>query len=95
MNSADVVYAQPEMEGEAIDPLYKRFIDGLSLISISILPHYQDIKELTVDGLRIIEDISLPDSRKRPVYALADGSFIISDGNKVTLYGEVYLKTAI
>ncbi len=32
MNSAKEVYAQPELEGEAIDPNYKRFIKGLNLI---------------------------------------------------------------
>ena len=40
MNSADIVYAQPELEGEAIDPNYKRFLKGLNLTKIQVLPHY-------------------------------------------------------
>ena len=31
MNCADVVYAGPELEGEAIDPLYERWISGLGI----------------------------------------------------------------
>lgn len=90
MNCADIVYAQPEQEGEAIDPKYQRYLDGLSLTKINVLPHFQAIKDLTVDGLRVLEDISLPDSKVRPFYALVDGAFILVDGNKSVLYGEAY-----
>ncbi len=38
MNSADVVYAQPEHEGESVDPEYQRFIQGLDLTKVQILP---------------------------------------------------------
>lgn len=31
MNSAEVVYAHPELEGEATDPNYQRFLPGLGL----------------------------------------------------------------
>lgn len=90
MNSADVVYAQPELDKEAIDPAYQRYLDGLGLIHISILPHYQYLKDISIDGLRIVEDISLPDSRNRPFYALVDGAYILIDNNVFTLYGEAY-----
>ncbi len=90
MNCAEVVYAQPESDGEATDPRYERYLEGLHLTNINILPHFQEIKNLTLDGFRILEDISLPDSKKRPFYALADGSYILVDDNKSTLYGEAY-----
>lgn len=90
MNCADVVYAQPELDGEAIDPNYKRYLDGLDLTTINVLPHFQEIKDLTLDGLRVVEDISLEDSKIRPFYALVDGSYIFVDDNKATLYGEAY-----
>ncbi|WP_346961716.1 Type 1 glutamine amidotransferase-like domain-containing protein [Clostridium sp.] len=90
MNCADVVYAQPELDGEAIDHQYQRYLEGLNLTRINVLPHFQEMKNLTVDGLRILEDISLPDSKKRPFYALVDGSYIFVDDNKSTLYGEGY-----
>lgn len=90
MNCADIVYAQPELEGEATNPEYKRYLDGLHLTEINILPHFQAINELTIDGLRALEDISLPDSNIRPFYGLVDGSYIIIEINSATLYGEAY-----
>jgi peptidase E len=90
MNCADVVYAQPELDGEAIDPEYQRYLDGLHLTKINILPHFQDVKDLSVDGLRVLEDISLPDSKIRPFYALVDGAYIFVDDNRSTLFGEAY-----
>ena len=44
MNSADIVYAQPEEEGEAVDPAYQRFLPGLNLTKTMLLPHFQEIK---------------------------------------------------
>ena len=45
MNSAEIVYAQPEMSGEAIDPNYKRFLKGLNLTKFQIIPHYYSIRD--------------------------------------------------
>lgn len=90
MNSSDVVYAQPELDSEAVDPEYKRYLKGLNLTNISILPHFQHVKDLSIGGLRVLEDISLPDSKVRPFYALVDGSYIFVENNKTTLYGEAY-----
>lgn len=36
MNCADIVYAGPELEGEATDPSYERWITGLGLTDINI-----------------------------------------------------------
>ena len=44
MNCADIVYAQPEMPGEAADPSYQKFIQGLGLTDVNVLPHYQAVK---------------------------------------------------
>lgn len=90
MNCAEIVYAHPELEGEAIDPGYQRFIPGLGLTKCMILPHYQSIKEDTLDGLRVFEDIAYPDSVGREFYALNDGSYVISENGVETLYGEAY-----
>lgn len=91
MNSAASVYAQPELEGEAADPDYKRFLNGLGLTDISIIPHYQAIKDDILDGLRIFEDIAYPDSMGRKFYAVPDGTYIyIKDGTE-ELRGEAYL----
>lgn len=90
MNSADVVYAQPELEGESIDPEYKRFISGLGLTKINVLPHYQMIKDTVLDGQRVFEDITYCDSMGREFYALVDGTYILCENGAETIWGEAY-----
>lgn len=90
MNSARVVYAQPELEGESVDTEYQRFLDGLGLTELMILPHYQDVKEDILDGKRIMEDITYPDSMGKEFYAINDGSYILIENENQTLYGEGY-----
>lgn len=91
MNSADVVYAQPELEGESLDKKYKRFLTGLGLTNLMILPHYQDLKNDILDGNRLFEDITYPDSFGNKFYAIIDGSYILIKDNISTLCGEGYL----
>ena len=91
MNSAEIVYAQPELEGESIDAYYERFLSGLGITKLMILPHYQDIKDDTLDGRRLFEDITYPDSYGREFYALEDGSYFIIENKTATLFGTAYL----
>ncbi len=90
MNCADTVYAGPELEGEAIDPLYERWLSGLGLTDINIFPHFQSLKDDYLDGLRLIEDITYADSVGHEIIALNDGSYIMLEDGKATLYGEAY-----
>ncbi len=91
MNSADVVYTHVEREGEAIDPEYQRFLTGLNLTKIMLLPHYQDIKDDVLDGLRVFEDVAYPDSVGRTFYAIPDGSYLFIDSGREELRGEAYI----
>ena len=86
MNCASTVYAQPEMPGESIDPAYERFIPGLGLTEVNVLPHYQQVKDYTLDGRRLFEDITFADSRGRCFFALPDGSYVYNN----TIWGEAY-----
>lgn len=90
MNCANVVYALPEAEGEGVDPHYQRFLNGLALTSTMIIPHYQALKDDIVDGLRVIEDMAIPDSVNRTFYCLVDGSYILSVNGKEEIHGEAY-----
>lgn len=76
MNSADIVYAQPEMEGEASDPNFIRYMPGLGLTDINILPHFIQVRRLRIDGFRVEKDLTIEDSYQRPILALNDGSFL-------------------
>lgn len=90
MNSASVVYVQPEEPGESIDPDYQRFAPGLGLTEINVCPHYQKVKNAILDGQRLFEDITYGDSMGRSFCALPDGSYILSENGKETLFGEAY-----
>ena len=91
MNSAEVVYAHPEEEGEAVDPLYLRFLPGLGLTKRMILPHYYDIRDDMLDGLRVMEDIAYPDSMGRAFLILPDGSYLQIEDGKEKIRGEAWL----
>ena len=88
MNSAEIVYAQPEREGEAVDPAYQRFLPGLGLTKTMLLPHYQENKDDILDGQRVYEDIAFSDSHGRVIYAIPDGSYLFCKDGKEELRGE-------
>jgi dipeptidase E len=91
MNCTSPVYAQPELPGESVDPEYKRFIPGLNLSKIQILPHYQMVRDNILDDKRLYEDITFSDSFGRSFYVLIDGSYVMRKDDTYTLWGEGYL----
>lgn len=91
MNAADTVYIQPEEAGEAIDPTFVRWTHGLGLTDKNILPHYNQVRDNILDGLRLYEDVTYPDSVGHPLYVLMDGSYILEQNGTSTLFGEAYL----
>lgn len=90
MNSADTVYAHPELDGEAADPDYRRFLPGLGITKRMVLPHYQKIAGGVLDGQRLVEDIAYPDSFGNEFFALVDGSYIYGKDGREQLLGEAY-----
>ena len=90
MNSADVVYAQPEMPGESVDPDYVKYFEGLGLTQIQILPHYQMVKDYELDGRRLYEDITFGDSYGNNFLVLPDGSYLLSVNGEETIWGEAW-----
>ena len=91
MNCADIVYCPPEIEGESIDPHFNRYLKGLCLTNINILPHYNDFKGFILDNKVYMKDIIYPDSYKIDILVIVDGTYIVCDNNNTTLYGEAYL----
>ena len=91
MNAAETVYSQPELEGEAIDPDYPRFMPGLGLTKAMLLPHFDGNMEYRLDGLRIWQDVTFPDSMGRRFYAVPDGSYLYLAGGAEELRGEAWL----
>ena len=91
MNCAELVYAQPELPGESEDPEFRRFIPGLGLTELMILPHYQKVKDCLLDGKRLYEDITYPDSYGRRFYTLVDESYVYVKEGKTIIFGEAGL----
>lgn len=89
MNCAEWVYVQPEEPGES-SPDFPRFAPGLGLTEVNILPHYQQVKDNILDGLRLFEDITYPDSQDNCFFALPDNSYIYQDPEHLLLFGEGY-----
>lgn len=90
MNAADVVYAQPELEGET-DKDYIKYFEGLGLTDINILPHYHEYKDHVLDGLRVFEDITYKDSYNKCFYCFPDGTYLLIENNNSKIYGEFYI----
>ena len=90
MNCAKTVYVQPELPGESIDPAFERFIPGLGLCDVQILPHYQKVKDWMLDGRRLYDDITYEDSVGHTFIAIPDGSYVLVENGRETLFGEGY-----
>ena len=90
MNCAALVYAQPEVPGESLDPDYHRFLPGLGLTKLRILPHYQKERHMILDGQRLYEDITYYDSYAHTFYALPDGSYFYIHDEHTLLCGRGY-----
>lgn len=89
MNAAERVYAQPEAPGESA-PSFQRFLPGLGLTKLNILPHYQQAKNYTLDGMRLYEDVTFADSMGECFYSLVDGTYLLIEDDMTLLYGEAY-----
>lgn len=91
MNCADKVYYPPEVEGESLDPFFQRELYGLGLTNLNILPHYNSYRDFRLDGKRYLEDIIIPDSFGRDIYAINDGAYFLIAGGKTRVFGECFL----
>ena len=89
MNAAERVYAQPEVSGESAAS-FQRFLPGLGLTKLNILPHYQQAKHYTLDGMRLYEDVTFADSMGECFYSLVDGTYLLIEDGMTLLYGEAW-----
>ncbi len=91
MNCAEVVYCPPEIEGEGADKSFQRYIDGLALTKVNIFPHYNELKNLSVDGLKYEKDILLPDSFHSPIMAYSDRAYVLQVDGVASVFGTAYI----
>ena len=91
MNCADIVYCPPELDGESLDKNFVRYLEGLGLTNLNIMPHYDARRDDILDGKKYFEEIILPDSCKNQMLVLNDGSFVIQENGTQIVYGESYI----
>ena len=89
MNAAARVYVQPEEAGESA-PEFERFLPGLGITHVNVLPHYQQVKDYMLDGKRLFEDITYADSFGEHFFVFVDGTYLLIEDGITTLYGEAY-----
>ena len=89
MNAAERVYAQPEETGESAAE-FRRFLPGLGITRVNVLPHYQQVKDYLLDGKRLFEDITFADSFGECFYVFVDGTYLLIEDGMTTLYGQAY-----
>lgn len=93
MNCATNVYAPPEMDEEAADPHYKYWLKGLGLTEYHILPHFQTLAKMNLNGKALIRDIIAPQCLKEDIdlYCLHDGAYFLITPYYTELRGMTYL----
>jgi len=91
MNCAGLVYSHPEQDGECTDPEYSRWLPGLGLTDIQIVPHFGQVRNSVLDGRRLFEDIIFPDSWQHRFYTFPDGGYIVCRDGSQELHGEAWL----
>lgn len=91
MNCAGTVYVCPELPGESVDSNFQRFRPGLGITDINIIPHYNDNRELILDGKKFYDEIVAPDTFQIPLYVLSDGAYFYIHDKETEAFGEIYL----
>lgn len=89
MNAAARVYAQPEEAGESV-PEFRRFLPGLGITHVNVLPHYQQVKDYMLDGKRLFEDVTYADSYGERFFVFVDGTYLLIEDDQTFLYGQAY-----
>ena len=90
MNLAKRVYNYPESLDEINDP---KFLEGLGLTDLTIVPHFNTEKgnEQVDDGIDLMNDYLIKDSRTLPLYCITNFSHIKIENGKNEVFGEVFL----
>ena len=90
MNCADRVYSHPEFQGEVVDPNYKRWLKGLGLTDINLIPHYYQVRDVVLDGQRLFEDVVFRDSWQHKFYTFPDGGYVKVKDGRSELHGDAW-----
>lgn len=93
MNMARVVYNLPEEPGDTDEKTFHRSLKGIGLTDVQMIPHYDLLRTMQVDGKHVFEDIAMPDSIKYGTryYVFPDGTYLLGKNGEETIYGAFYV----
>ena len=91
MNAASTVLVPPEAPEDPMEPDQWPVLQGLGLTEHHLIPHFQYLRSQPTPNGGTVEALLLEGSRRWPLLALNDGSYIFKDaaGNE-TVCGEAY-----
>lgn len=91
MNMCKICYNYPE-EGDVL-PCTKKWTKGLGFVDKIIIPHFntENGNQYCSSDINLLTDVFIPDSYGKEFFALKNGSYILVEDRKETLYGECYL----
>ena len=90
MNCATRVYSHPELTGESADPGYNHWLEGLGLTDINLVPHYEQVRYIQLDGKPLFESVIFPESWNHRFYTFRDGGYIRCKDGRSELRGEAW-----
>ncbi|MCG0773760.1 transposase [Lactiplantibacillus plantarum] len=82
---------QPSQHERVDNQLKEKIKLILGITKSQILPHYNLIKNEYLDGKRLFEEITYPDSFGRSFITLNDGCYLYGDGQYEIVYGESFI----
>lgn len=90
MNLQKDVYQYPE---EVSEIGCKKWLKGLGMVDVVIIPHFntENGNKYNFCNLNLIDEYFIPDSKGHKIYALEEGSYILSKDGKNLIYGNAYL----
>ena len=87
INMAKDVFNSPE-QSEKSEPIY---FEGLGLTKINVEPHWKMDTSLFDENEKYQRKYILEESKKRDIYAICDGGYILINEDNNEIYGEVYI----
>ena len=87
INMAEDVFNSPE-QSEKSEPIY---FEGLGLTNINVEPHWKMDTSLFDENEKYQRRYILEESKKRDIFAICDGGYILINEDNNEIYGEVYI----
>ncbi|WP_026507689.1 EAL domain-containing protein [Butyrivibrio sp. MC2013] len=87
VNAGSKAFMIPELTGEEVKEGECRFVEGLGLTDLSMIPNADALKKKVCMDKNVVYDIILPSSKDRKFVLINDGSYFVVDRTQLRFYG--------